>query len=236
MELNGDESLEKCLAFKLDRYRVYQQTDHSNLIELLEPFRSSLCSEVRDKVYGLVGLAKDAADFPIDYSRSLYDIFVDVVHLQDKEDCALLIACSQFVQQLFEGEVAKSAYENASTLEMLIGALGFRTGTIRMIKYVGEAGAIKSLQEFRSELLNFQMNAVDNENVLQGRQDWVHDIETLLQLETNGLLSKRVQVTSSNASYAVKGGLTYKEYRQLRISKPKGRDRMTVAVTGVQMA
>ena len=225
MELNGDDSLEKSLAFKLDRYQVYQQTDYSNLIELLEPFSSSLCFEVRDKVYGLVGLAKDAANFPIDYSRSLYDIFVDVIQLQDKEDCALLIACSQFVQQLLKGEVAKSAYENAGTSERLIGALGFRTGTIRMVKSAGEAGTIKMLQDFRSELLNRQMNPVENKNILQERKDWIHDIETLLQLDTNGLLSKRMQVASSNASYAVKGGLTYKEYKRLRISKPTGRDR-----------
>lgn len=225
MELNGDDSLEKSLAFKLDRYRVYQQTDYSNLIELLEPFSSSLCSELRDKVYGLVGLAKDAMEFPIDYSRSLYDIFVDVIQLQDKEDCALLVACSQFVQLLLKGEVAKSAYENAGTLERLIGALGFRTGTIRMVKPGGKAGTIHMLQEFRSELLNRQVSPVENKDILQQRKDWIHDIETLLQLETIGLLSKRMQVTSSNASYAVKGGLTYKEYRRLRISKPKGRDR-----------
>jgi hypothetical protein len=225
LELNGDDSLEKSLAFKLDRYRVYQQTDYSNVIELLEPFSSSLCSELRDKVYGLVGLAKDAMDFPIDYSRSLYDIFVDVIQLQDKEDCALLMACSQFVQLLLKGEVAKSAYENAGTSVRLIGALGFRTGTIRMVKSGGGAGTIQMLQELRSELLNRQVNPVENKDILQERKDWIHDIETLLQLETIGLLSNRMQVASSNASYAVKGGLTYKEYRRLRISKPKGRDR-----------
>jgi hypothetical protein len=135
------------------------------------------------------------------------------------------VACSQFVQLLLKGEVAKSAYENAGTSERLVGALGFRTGTIRMVKSGGEAGTIKMLQKLRSELLNRQMNPVENKDILQERKDWIHDIETLLQLEPIGLLSKRMQVGSSNASYAVKGGLAYKEYRRLRISKPKGRDR-----------
>jgi hypothetical protein len=85
IESDGDNSIQKSLAFNLDQYRVYQQTDYSNLIELLESFSSSLCFEVRDKVYGLIGLAKDAVDFQIDYSRSLFDIFVDVIELQDKE-------------------------------------------------------------------------------------------------------------------------------------------------------
>jgi len=225
MELNGDDSLEKSFAFKLDRYQVYQQTDYSNLIELLEPFSSSLCFEVRDKVYELVGLAKDAVNFPIDYSRSLYDIFVDVIQLQDKEDCALLMACSQFVQQLLKGEVAKSAYDNTGTSERLIGALGFRTGTIRMVKSAGEAGTIKMLQDFRSELLDRQINPVENNNILLERKDLIHDVETLLRSEINGLLSKRMQVASSGASYAAKGGLTYKEYKRLRISRPTGRGR-----------
>jgi hypothetical protein len=76
---------------------VYHQTDYSNLIELLEAFSSSLCFEVRDKIYGLVGLARDAADFRIGYLKSIYGIFVNVIELQEKEDCSLLLACSHFI-------------------------------------------------------------------------------------------------------------------------------------------
>jgi len=105
---------------------VYNRSDYSNLIELLEPFSSSLCFEVRDKIYGLVGLARDATDFRIDYSLSLYDIFIDVMGLQDKEDCALLMACSQFIQRLLKEEVGKSAHENSHSLERLFGALAMK--------------------------------------------------------------------------------------------------------------
>jgi hypothetical protein len=75
IKLDGDDRIQRSSAFNLDQYRVYNRTDYSNLIELLEPFSSSLCFEVRDKIYGLVGLARDATDFQIDYSRSMYDIF-----------------------------------------------------------------------------------------------------------------------------------------------------------------
>jgi hypothetical protein len=218
IEADGDDSIQKSLAFNLDQYRAYQQTDYSNLIELLESFSSSLCFEVRDKIYGLVGLAKDTADFRIDYSRSLFDIFVDVIELQDKEDCALLIACSQFIQWLLKGDVCKSAHESAHkyslSSEKLVGALGYETGTVKLVtEFQWETAAIlgaSPIEELRH---------------LQPHNDWRRDVEVLLQFKTKELLDKRMYVASGKQSFAVQGGITYKEYKRLRLSKLQGMTR-----------
>jgi hypothetical protein len=213
IELDGDDRIQKSSAFNLDQYRVYNRTDYSNLIELLEPFSSSLCFEVRDKIYGLVGLARDATDFRIDYSRSLYDIFIDVMGLQDKEDCALLMACSQFIQRLLKEEVRKSAHENSHSLERLFGALGYETGIIKMVF------------ELDSEPTMFQTISTEENLFMQSCEDWRRDIELLLQWERNGRFAKRMHVASGKLSHAVTGGMTFKEYKRLRISKSQGRDR-----------
>jgi hypothetical protein len=213
IELDGDDRIQKSSAFNLDQYRVYNRTDYSNLIELLEPFSSSLCFEVRDKIYGLVGLARDATDFRIDYSRSLYDIFIDVMGLQDKEDCALLMACSQFIQRLLKEEVGKSAHENSHSLERLFGALGYGTGIVKMVF------------ELNSEPTMFQTISTEEKLFMQSCEDWRRDIELLLQWERNGRFAKRMHVASGKLSHAVTGGMTFKEYKRLRISKSQGRDR-----------
>lgn len=213
IELDGDDRIQKSSAFNLDQYRVYNRTDYSNLIELLEPFSSSLCFEVRDKIYGLVGLARDATDFRIDYSRSLYDIFIDVMGLQDKEDCALLMACSQFIQRLLKEEVGKSAHENSHSLERLFGALGYETGIVKMIS------------ELDSEPTMFQTISTEEKLFMPLCEDWRRDIELLLQWERNGRFAKRMHVASGKLSHAVTGGMTFKEYKRLRISKSQGRDR-----------
>ncbi|PMD40876.1 HET-domain-containing protein [Hyaloscypha variabilis F] len=209
IELNGDDSIRKTLAFNLDRYRAYNHIDYSNIIELLEAFSSSLCYEVRDKIYGLIGLARDAAKFPIDYSRSLYDIFVDVMWLQDKEDCALLIACGQFVQWLLKGEVAKSTPKIHPSEERAVGAIGYK---ISSVEAAFETTKYKALSD--EELL-----------VLPSTEDLRHDVERLLQFKEHGHLANRMYVASGNSSYALRGGNTYDKYTRMRIEKPWGKDR-----------
>lgn len=56
------------------------QCDHT-LLELLEYLRYTECSEPRDKVYAILGMAADSSPrsiFP-DYSKSLVDVYIDVV-------------------------------------------------------------------------------------------------------------------------------------------------------------
>jgi hypothetical protein len=208
IEMGGDDSIQNSLAFNLDRYRVYNQTDYSNLIELLEPFSLSLCYEVRDKIYGLVGLARDANNFKIDYSRSIYDIFVDVIQLQWKEDCALLVACSQFLQRLLQGDVAKSAPSNQPPTDPLVGALGFEVGIVKFV----------SAESSTFEPGIFQSMLTEDDSIEQVCKDWTHDVEALIELEKNRLVTERLHTVSGKLSYALKGGQTFKAYQRTRSS------------------
>ncbi len=65
---------------KLDRC-LRQGADEGSLTlkRLLEDHREAECSDPRDKVYGLLGLASDAAGFPVDYSKSLYEVWEDTM-------------------------------------------------------------------------------------------------------------------------------------------------------------
>jgi hypothetical protein len=64
---------------RLERLRQEKYNDSHTLKRLLEEHREAKCSEPRDKVYGLVGLASDAAQFPMDYSKSLYEVWKDTM-------------------------------------------------------------------------------------------------------------------------------------------------------------
>ncbi len=65
---------------RLDRLlRKEKYNDSHTLKRLLEEHREAKCLEPRDKVYGLVGLAVDAPEFPVDYNKSLYEVWKDTM-------------------------------------------------------------------------------------------------------------------------------------------------------------
>jgi hypothetical protein len=75
--------------------RQEKYNDSHTLKRLLEEHREAKCSEPRDKVYGLIGLTSDAADFPMDYSKSLYEVWNDTMVFMNmrglfKEDSQIL--------------------------------------------------------------------------------------------------------------------------------------------------
>lgn len=54
------------------------------LKRLLEEHQDAQCFEPLDKVYGLVGLAVDAIGFPMDYSKSLYEVWKDTMEFMNR--------------------------------------------------------------------------------------------------------------------------------------------------------
>lgn len=127
--------------------------DAKNRLELLlERFSKAQCGEVRDKIYGFIGLAHDCHDgsIKIDYSASLYDIFADVVKFQHAakplqgpfyrpwstpihvDRPARLVRFAQLVQRAFNGAIDITA-RNRMTKEdllQLFHAKGYIAGTI----------------------------------------------------------------------------------------------------------
>ncbi|ERS97523.1 hypothetical protein HMPREF1624_05692 [Sporothrix schenckii ATCC 58251] len=59
--------------------RAKDQRGAHTLIELLHDHRLAKCADRHDKVYGLLGMATNGSGFPIDYNKSLFDVWVDTM-------------------------------------------------------------------------------------------------------------------------------------------------------------
>ncbi|KAI1339869.1 heterokaryon incompatibility protein-domain-containing protein [Xylariaceae sp. FL0016] len=67
--------------------RLHQQLQESGhtLRGLLVRYEGAKCADPKDKIYGLIGLAADARDFPtIDYKKSTYEIWEDTMVFMNK--------------------------------------------------------------------------------------------------------------------------------------------------------
>jgi hypothetical protein len=64
---------------RLNRLLQEKYSGSHTLRKLLQDHREALCKEPRDKIYGLVGLAADAIGFPMDYNKSLVDVWKDTM-------------------------------------------------------------------------------------------------------------------------------------------------------------
>jgi len=65
---------------RLDRQLRGKYRGSHSLRSLLETHHEALCSNPRDKVYGLAGLADDCYGFPVDYEKSLFEVWSDTLH------------------------------------------------------------------------------------------------------------------------------------------------------------
>lgn len=71
-------------ALRLDAQLKEKDKGSHTLRSLLEAHCGALCKNPRDKVYGLAGLAEDCYGFPVDYAKSLFEVWADTLHfLQD---------------------------------------------------------------------------------------------------------------------------------------------------------
>jgi hypothetical protein len=106
-ELEDTAFINYTTAFWLDKMRHSYQANDTRLAILLGVIEHAQYSDVRDKIYGLVGLANDAADVVIDYSKSPLDLFVDPVLRGRKNDKIRddLISSAHYWQRLLLGEV-----------------------------------------------------------------------------------------------------------------------------------
>jgi hypothetical protein len=71
---------------RLNRLLREERYEGSHTLKrLLEEHKDAQCFEPRDKVYGLVGLATDAVGFPMDYTKSLYEVWKDTMEFMNSE-------------------------------------------------------------------------------------------------------------------------------------------------------
>ncbi|RDW56713.1 hypothetical protein BP6252_14006 [Coleophoma cylindrospora] len=71
---------------RLNRLLQDKYSGSHTLRKLLQDNRAALCKEPRDKIYGLVGLAADAIGFPVDYRKSLIEIWKDTMEFMNCRD------------------------------------------------------------------------------------------------------------------------------------------------------
>jgi hypothetical protein len=93
---------------RLFRSRQGRHGDSFLLANLIETCKDSLCEEPRDKVYGYVGIAHDSQDgsFPIDYSKSFFELYEDVIRVQYRNvklSIISIVRFGQLVQRLLGG-------------------------------------------------------------------------------------------------------------------------------------
>ncbi|RYP41598.1 hypothetical protein DL767_000940 [Monosporascus sp. MG133] len=68
---------------RLDRHRKERYNGSHTFRKLLGDHEAAECKEPRDKIYGLVGLAADAHGFPMDYNKSLIEIWTDTMEFMN---------------------------------------------------------------------------------------------------------------------------------------------------------
>ncbi|KAH6956195.1 heterokaryon incompatibility protein-domain-containing protein [Fusarium avenaceum] len=70
---------------RLKHQREDKHTGSTTLLQLLQAHKDAACQDRKDKVYGLVGLASDARNFVIDYKRSVFEIWTDVMVFMNRQ-------------------------------------------------------------------------------------------------------------------------------------------------------
>ncbi|TVY15911.1 Heterokaryon incompatibility protein 6, OR allele [Lachnellula arida] len=138
-------------GFIITRHR---QSKQNTLQDLLWSYQGSSCSDPRDKIYGLLGLALDCQneELEVDYSKSLFEIYKDVVNFYSKSYSSLqspymphVVRFSQLLQRIFgsmyelEEAVAKHPKETNGALE-LIKARGIILGNVSRLKRFPDPG------------------------------------------------------------------------------------------------
>lgn len=99
--------ISNCLPLQLDKQRRDRREVSTPLYELIAIAEKSLCSDPRDKIYGLLGLASHCrnGEFEADYSKTLKDIYQDVIefyYLKSKRlqfPAVELVRLSQLLQR-----------------------------------------------------------------------------------------------------------------------------------------
>lgn len=118
--------LKQSLAFRIDQHKMDHESNGTKLRQLLESCKDCQCSDPRDKVYALLGFADDcnAENLVIDYSKSLFGVFSDVVRFLFSPDQILYprdsIRLVQDLEKIFgsRAEMDRNMEEARSEISM----------------------------------------------------------------------------------------------------------------------
>ncbi|KAG6046065.1 hypothetical protein E4U39_001666 [Claviceps sp. Clav50 group G5] len=96
---------------KVDHLRRDKYDGSCSLRSLLTNHARALAKDPRDKIYGLVGLSTDGRSFPMDYNKSLLEVWSDTIHFMSRhellpQECDQRIQFCHLVRELLGGENA----------------------------------------------------------------------------------------------------------------------------------
>ncbi|KAK9439955.1 HET domain protein [Metarhizium brunneum] len=108
---NGADQDDGVGPLRLDRLRRHKYDGSCSLRQLLESHASAFSKDPRDKIYGLVGLSTDGRGFPMDYSKTLLEVWCDTMHFMSRHellpsDCDARVRFCRLVRDLLGGEAA----------------------------------------------------------------------------------------------------------------------------------
>jgi hypothetical protein len=131
-------------AFSLDAHRT--QSFRNNLEDLINSTVECICTDPKDKIYGLLGLLDDnqGKEISVDYSKSLFEVFDDVMRfyfhissytpgLYTVRFAQLLqktLGCQQYMENVVQTHMLSSALPKSWEL---VYAFGQRIGVVEAI-------------------------------------------------------------------------------------------------------
>ncbi|KAG6020283.1 hypothetical protein E4U41_002893 [Claviceps citrina] len=108
---NGKDNDNHVGPLKLDHLRRDKYDGSCSLRRLLVNHAGALSKDPRDKIYGLVGLSTDGRGFPMDYGKSLLEVWSDTIGFMSRhdllpQDCGERVQFCRLVRDLLGGEAA----------------------------------------------------------------------------------------------------------------------------------
>jgi Heterokaryon incompatibility protein (HET) len=139
---------------QLDRQRALRLASHSDAFDidvLLGISHRSSCSDLRDKLYGLLGLIQDSW-IPIDYTRNLFQVFGDMIEHINQEEVRGLPLIRDFITVRFSQccqSLLRGPHRNVNRFKQRIKVQGVGGDTISTLGpyYYDGRNGVASLSE-----------------------------------------------------------------------------------------
>jgi hypothetical protein len=132
-------------AFSLDAHRT--QSFRNNLYDLINSTVECICTDPKDKIYALLGLLDDnqSKEISVDYSKSLFEVFSDVMRFYFHLWPAASNFTVRFAQLLQKTLGCQKYMENSVQTHMLSTALP--TTRELIYSYGKRVGVVKAIGE-----------------------------------------------------------------------------------------
>jgi hypothetical protein len=129
-----------------------------NLCNLLKTYHGALCKDPRDKIYGFLGLAVDVHDrFPIDYSKSLFEVFTDTIFYQHSDQTRSqhdILEISRLVARMLGGRTGLKPDGQARSFSAGDISIESIDTQVRSLRVPGRlAGRISYIGPLRSDVM-----------------------------------------------------------------------------------